>query len=176
MENPVFEIDHRRLFLQRVITPEGIQSVKALAERIWPLVYCHILGADQIDYMMKMMYRGNVIQNELGQGVEYYLVLDAAGRHIGYFSLYQVSESVGKLDKLYLVSAARGGGRGQKLLNWCVSWGRRRNLKQLILNVNKNNSKAIRAYERNNFVNIESVKIDIGNGFFMDDFVMEKTL
>ena len=44
------------------------------------------------------------------------------------------------------------------------------------LNVNKNNSKAIRAYERNNFVNIESVKIDIGNGFFMDDFVMEKTL
>ena len=30
--------------------------------------------------------------------------------------------------------------------------------------------------QRNNFVNIESVKIDIGNGFFMDDFVMEKTL
>ena len=171
MENPVFEIDHRRLFLQRVITPEGIQSVKALAERIWPLVYCHILGADQIDYMMKMMYRGNVIQNELGQGVEYYLVLDAAGRHIGYFSLYQVSESVGKLDKLYLVSAARGGGRGQKLLNWCVSWGRRRNLKQLILNVNKNNSAAQKAYLRANWKCLRSECNDIGNGFVMDDFV-----
>lgn len=171
MENPVFEIDHRRLYLQSVITQEGIQSVKALAERIWPLVYCHILGADQIDYMMKMMYSAAAIQNELGRGVEYYLVLDAAGRHIGYFSLYQVSETVGKLDKLYLVSAARGAGRGQVLLDWCVSWGRRRNLKQLVLNVNKHNTAAQQAYLRANWKCLRSECNDIGNGFVMDDFV-----
>jgi ribosomal protein S18 acetylase RimI-like enzyme len=47
---------------------------------------------------------------------------------------------------------------------------------KLRLNVNKYNAKAIKAYQRNNFVTVESVKIDIGNGFFMDDFVMEKEL
>ena len=48
--------------------------------------------------------------------------------------------------------------------------------KYLRLNVNKHNEKAIKAYLRNGFVTVESVKNDIGNGFFMDDFVMQKTL
>ena len=46
----------------------------------------------------------------------------------------------------------------------------------LRLNVNKHNEKAIRAYLRNGFRTVESVKNDIGNGFFMDDYVMEKRL
>ena len=53
---------------------------------------------------------------------------------------------------------------------------RQMNAKYLRLNVNKHNSKAIRAYQRNGFVTVESVKNDIGAGFFMDDFVMQKTL
>ena len=44
------------------------------------------------------------------------------------------------------------------------------------LNVNKHNTRAIAAYERNGFARVESVKIDIGGGFFMDDYIMEKTL
>ena len=47
---------------------------------------------------------------------------------------------------------------------------------KLRLNVNKYNDKAIRAYRRNNFTTVEAVKIDIGGGFYMDDFVMEKEL
>lgn len=46
----------------------------------------------------------------------------------------------------------------------------------LRLNVNKQNEPAIRAYLRNGFEIVENVKVDIGNGFFMDDFVMEKKI
>ena len=47
---------------------------------------------------------------------------------------------------------------------------------RLRLNVNKYNEAAKKSYLHNGFSVTESVKIDIGNGFFMDDFVMEKAL
>jgi RimJ/RimL family protein N-acetyltransferase len=46
----------------------------------------------------------------------------------------------------------------------------------LILNVNKQNLRAIRAYERNGFFVREAVVVDIGGGFVMDDYVMAKRL
>ena len=48
--------------------------------------------------------------------------------------------------------------------------------KKLRLNVNKHNERAISVYRRNGFETVESVKNDIGGGFFMDDYVMEKLL
>lgn len=45
-----------------------------------------------------------------------------------------------------------------------------------MLTVNKNNVKAIRAYEKTGFKNIGSLVQDIGNGFVMDDYKMEQTV
>ena len=47
---------------------------------------------------------------------------------------------------------------------------------KLTLNVNKANAKAIRVYTKNGFKQKQSVRIDIGSGFFMDDYIMEKKL
>ena len=44
------------------------------------------------------------------------------------------------------------------------------------LQVNKHNHKAIHAYHRNGFVNRKSIVVEIGDGYFMDDFLMEKTI
>jgi ribosomal protein S18 acetylase RimI-like enzyme len=46
----------------------------------------------------------------------------------------------------------------------------------VVLGVNKSNEKALRAYRRNGYAVREAVKKDIGGGFFMDDFIMEKVL
>jgi RimJ/RimL family protein N-acetyltransferase len=48
--------------------------------------------------------------------------------------------------------------------------------RRLILSVNKRNTKAITAYKRNGFAIVESVVTDIGGGFVMDDYVMDKEL
>ncbi len=53
---------------------------------------------------------------------------------------------------------------------------RRRGLEKVVLGVNRFNEKAIRAYRRNGYVIREPLKTDIGNGFVMDDFIMEKVL
>ena len=44
------------------------------------------------------------------------------------------------------------------------------------LTVNKNNTNSISAYEKLGFINKGGVVKDIGNGFVMDDYKMEKTL
>ena len=46
----------------------------------------------------------------------------------------------------------------------------------LALNVNKHNTGAIKAYRRNGFIIRRSTYTDIGEGFYMDDFLMSKTL
>ena len=41
------------------------------------------------------------------------------------------------------------------------------------LTVNKHNDNSIAAYKKMGFETIDSVKTDIGGGYYMDDFVME---
>jgi RimJ/RimL family protein N-acetyltransferase len=44
------------------------------------------------------------------------------------------------------------------------------------LRVNKGNERAIAAYRRNGYAVRESLVADIGGGFVMDDFVMQRDL
>ena len=53
---------------------------------------------------------------------------------------------------------------------------RKANQKSLLLNVNKYNQKAIEFYNRIGFQEIYKEVIDIGNGYVMDDVVMELNL
>lgn len=46
----------------------------------------------------------------------------------------------------------------------------------LALNVNKHNTRAIKAYRRNGFIISRSTFNHIGLGFYMDDFYMTKAL
>ena len=46
----------------------------------------------------------------------------------------------------------------------------------VILAVNKRNDKAIGSYKKYGFIVREAITDDIGHGFVMDDFVMEKVL
>ena len=47
--------------------------------------------------------------------------------------------------------------------------------KTLSLNVNRFNS-ALTFYEKIGFKIIDEVNVDIGNGYFMEDYIMEKQL
>ena len=61
-------------------------------------------------------------------------------------------------------------------LQHAIAAAKRAGCRFLRLNVNKNNAAALRAYQRNGFYQAEAVKVDIGGGYFMDDYVMEVKL
>ena len=81
-----------------------------------------------------------------------------------------------KLDKLYVHQVVRGRGYGAALIDHVAKAARRQGMDNLTLQVNKSNHGSVAAYLRVGFQVARTVKVDIGNGFFMDDYLMEKDL
>jgi len=162
------------------ILPVGeadLESISKLAEVIWKACYPDILSAEQIDYMLARMYAPETMRDEIrSRGIRYDRLM--VGETCSGFAAYgpEGSSEVFKLHKLYLLPEKHGRGLGSLLLRHCEQEVRGLGARRLILNVNKNNRKAITAYQRNGFVVATSVIADIGGGFFMDDYVMEKVL
>ena len=151
--------------------------ITQLAPEIWKYAYDGILSENQIAYMLDMMYAPEKLQADFDNGVKFRLI-GSDGRYIGFFAFFECEEdrSVLKLDKLYLHQDFHGMGIGSQVLQYLTNCASDAGYKAVKLNVNKANATAIKAYTRNGFKKKESVKIDIGNGFFMDDFIMEKKI
>ena len=81
-----------------------------------------------------------------------------------------------KLHKLYLHPNWQRRGLGSHLLKHVEQIARASGFSTLLLSVNKANSQAIAAYQKNGFTIREAVTNDIGNGFVMDDYIMAKQL
>ena len=151
--------------------------IAKLAETIWPAAYGEILTAGQIRYMLKMMYDEPVLKREYAAGIRFDLIFDG-GKPIGFASYgpYTAASPVAKLHKLYLDFEYHGRGIGTLALRHVIAETRKAGYQLLRLNVNRNNRAAIRAYERNGFHRAETVDVPIGDGFYMNDYVMEFNL
>ena len=156
---------------------KDLPLISDMAPEIWQHAYGRILSPEQITYMLDMMYARRVLETAYDNGVKFRLIC-SDGNPVGFFSFFECPEerSVIKLDKLYLGSAFHGKGIGSAALNYLTECASDAGYSAIRLNVNKLNKRAITAYLRNGFKKKESVKADIGNGFFMDDYIMEKKL
>jgi ribosomal protein S18 acetylase RimI-like enzyme len=94
------------------------------------------------------------------------------------FASYGPTSNAGelKLHKLYIHPECQREGFGTLLLRHVETTARQRGFTAVVLAVNKKNEKAIAAYLKNGFAVRESVIVDIGGGFVMDDYVMAKAL
>ena len=80
------------------------------------------------------------------------------------------------ISKIYTVQSARGNGIGKKMLDFIEAKCASSNIRTLWLTVNKQNQHPISWYKHRGFKVVDSVKTDIGGGFFMDDYIMEKSV
>lgn len=165
-----------KITFEELPTPEALSRVRKVADVIWPETFKDILSPEQITYMMKMMYAPDVMAGELAAGYHFCMVL-ADGQDAGYlvFSAYE-EEGTAKLHKVYLLSSFHHQGIGQQMLEYACSRCRELGFSSVLLAVNKRNLAAQKAYLRYGFVQEKAVKCDIGNGFFMDDYLMRKIL
>lgn len=155
----------------------GIENFCMLAETIWYEYFPSIISTDQIQYMLTKFLSVPAVKEQMKEGYEYYLCkLDR--EYVGFISFKPEQASENKngrmfLSKLYLKQDIRSRGFASGLVHFVAKNADSSGLEKVYLTVNKFNSHAIDVYYHWGFRNIESVKTDIGGGFFMDDYVME---
>jgi diamine N-acetyltransferase len=149
-----------------------LEIVRDLAERIWPDCYGAMLPPGQVRYMLDWMYAPHRLRSEWDRGVRYRLAL-LDGRPAGYLAWEcEASTDTAFLNKLYLVPELHGRGLGQEMIASVCHEVSVEGVPRLELRVNRQNQKAIRAYDRAGFVIVQTLVTDIGSGFVMDDFLM----
>jgi ribosomal protein S18 acetylase RimI-like enzyme len=162
-----------------VIRPARVDEIPALrelAERIWRVSYAVMLTPAQIDYMLAWMYAPETIAREMAEGV----IWESAwlgSELVGFHSCTpEPAPPRLKLNKVYLLPEYQGQGLGQQLLDRVRLLAAQRGARQVWLQVNKQNARAIGAYRRAGYITERSAVFDIGGGFVMDDFIMTRSL
>ena len=154
---------------------ENIPLIQDLAKRSWENAYADILSQEQMKYMLDTMYSEEEISEHLkNPNYHYYLVFDEVlnvfDGFLGYENHYE--DHTTKLHRIYLVPESKGKGLGKKTLEFLNVKVKESGDHRIILNVNKYNS-AKSFYESQGYQVYDDGVFDIGNGYVMDDYLME---
>ena len=155
----------------RRATIEDINLIRNLTARVWPQTYANILTSEQIIYMMEMMYSKNALHQQMEEDHQFIIVYDSEAP-IGFASYSEIETTIFKLHKIYVLPDQQGRGSGKFVIDQIIEDIRPKGAKALRLNVNRHNP-AKTFYEKIGFEVIHTEDIDIGNGFYMNDYVME---
>lgn len=148
---------------------ENIKELASLASAIWHEYWTCILSPEQIDYMVENFQSENAMKNQIeNENYTYYFIL-SDNQLAGYFGVSDKKDYL-FLSKLYIKKEFRHQGIGAKAFEKIkkIADG-----KPIRLTVNKYNTNTIKAYKKWGFKTIDAVVTDIGNGFVMDDYIME---
>lgn len=155
-------------------TPKDIPLIQDLAKRSWEMAYSKILSPAQISYMMAEMYSEKEISSQMeNPDWRYFLIKDDEGNFGGFIGYqFNYEPQTTKLHRIYMVPESKGKGLGKFALNYLKNHVSENDNERIILNVNKyNNAKDF--YESQGFKVYEEGVFDIGNGYVMDDYLME---
>ena len=162
--------------LIREAGPLDISTIRELAHRVWPKAYGSILSREQLEYMLGTMYSDEALLARMADD-EKFLIAEMHGIALGFsgHSHRFKGELATKLRKLYVAPEAQRQGIGTRLIQHVRSLAREAGDLVLVLNVNRYNP-AIQFYVQAGFSICKSEVIPIGQGFVMDDHVMEQPL
>lgn len=153
-----------------------LHIIRDLAYTIWPDTYGEILSEAQLDFMLENFYAIPALKAQM-ENHHVFLLAEENGIFYG-FAAYEINcNNTGKtkLHKIYVLPETQGKGLGKLILNEVEKAARKAKNTHLFLNVNRYNI-AQEFYKRLGFEIVHEEDIEIGNGYLMEDFVMEKPL
>ena len=161
----------------RLANSADAATIRTLAEAVWWPTYRPILAEPQIQYMLDTLYDLESIRNQVTTGEQTYLLLSEDDKPVGFasYSPRKENPAIYKLHKLYCLPETKGRGYGSALLAEVEKAVQASGIHLLELNVNRYNP-AKGFYEKMGFIIVSEEDIDIGGGYWMNDFVMRKAL
>lgn len=160
--------------INQVKSADQISLVEMLARKIWKEHYPAIIGHQQVQYMLGKFQTIPAIKRQIEQGTHYHLLYEK-DHPVGYFS-YHYDNGALLLSKIYVCKEVRGLGVGKIALGYIFEQAQSQSVNVVRLTVNKFNVQSISVYKSLGFKTIDSVVNDIGGGYVMDDYVMEKAV
>ncbi|MEO6837877.1 MAG: GNAT family N-acetyltransferase [Ginsengibacter sp.] len=155
---------------------DDLFTVHNLAHEIWPFAYGEILGINQLDYMLDKIYCLPSLEHQYNILKHHFILVLDNEIPVGFASFSpQENPAIYHLNKIYLLPSQQGKNIGKKIINYVCEEVKKAGGRSLQLNVNRYN-KALHFYEKQGFKIIGNEDIDIGNGYFMNDYVMEMVL
>lgn len=157
------------------VREQDLPELAGLARDIWYRHYPGIISAEQIEYMLARGYTVEAMRAQLAAAGTWWDKLLLDGKMVAFCACSRREPpDVLRVDKLYVDYDLRGRGYGSLLLDHAGKRAQELGCRRIRLQVNKSNRSAIEAYRSNGFAIAESVAVDIGGGFVMDDYVMVK--
>lgn len=148
--------------------------INELASQVWENTYGQILTKDQLEYMFDMMYAPDNIARQITESGHLYFIVYKDNIPSGYLSIEQKDENTYIFQKVYALPEMQGTGMGRYMIEQGVSY-----LKSIhplpfsiILYVNREN-RAVGFYKHLGFKVIDTRDHHIGNGYYMNDYIME---
>jgi len=153
--------------------PSQLEKLAQVAHGIWHEYYPTLLPREQIDYMVERFHSPATLACQIAdEGYRFFLVMEN-DEIAGYLGLKLEANQL-FISKAYLRKEHRGKGYFSQMLAFTENLAREHGLGTLYLMVNKENASSIAVYQKKGFFVARKQVIDIGHGYVMDDFVMEK--
>ena len=154
------------------VKKEEIKELAELANEIWHEYWPCLLSEEQINYMVEIFQSKNAIKKQLeAENYSYYFLIKDNIK-CGYFGISRKRDYL-FLSKLYIKKEYRHQGLGKIAFEKIIEIAQTLGYSSIKLTVNKNNKNTIDAYLKYRFAIIDKAVTDIGNGFVMDDYIME---
>ena len=163
---------------------KDIPVIQHIAALTWPDAYAEILSARQVGYMLNMMYNTTTLRRQMEEEGHHFFLFYKDAQPVGFAGISPVDyksnsipqrKNTWKLHKLYVLPSSHKTGAGKALMEKCFSVAKENNGDSIILNVNRQNP-SYKFYLNKGFEVLEEIELDIGEGFFMTDYIMGKPL
>ena len=179
----------------RAVTENDIEELARVAHEIWHGYWPPIIGQAQTDYMVNTLQSVPALKKAiLEDGYQYWLLVDEDGiagytgcdiermtgdeTHDKPFHHSPVVDATWKhrlfISKIYLYPRARGKHYASRVIEFYEQLCQNENLPVMYLMVNRRNELGLRAYKGRGFQIMEETEADIGEGFYMIDYIMAK--
>lgn len=156
-----------------VVNEELVLSAAAMADEIWHEYYRELLTAEQIDYMVEKFLSPDALCEQINNGYEYFLISHEY-TFAGFAGILEDQDEKSLfLSKLYIHEESRGKHIATEMISKFIELAKMRGLDKIWLTCNRHNAHTIDVYKHLGFAIVREQCTDIGEGYVMDDYVME---
>lgn len=157
----------------RRATVDDCHLINEMASEVFPATYRELLSSEQLVYMMEWMYVPDNIRKQMQEEGHVYFIAYKGESPCGYLSVQAQEKGIYHLQKIYVLPSFQGAHCGSFLFREAVKYIKSVYPEPCLmeLNVNRNN-KALQFYERMGMRKLREGDFPIGNGYYMNDYIM----